>query len=515
MSSYDLVIRGGTLYDGTGAEGRRADVAVRGDRIAEVADAVAAPGATVVDAAGLAVAPGFLDVHTHDDFAALLHPEMGFKVQGGVTTVVVGNCGMGAAPWAQACGYAAAFHPGRSLPAWDGYAGYLAQLDAAPASCNVAALVGHGAVRAAVLGGDARAPSDAELDAMRAIVREGIEAGCVGLSTGLIYEPGRHARSDEIAALAGEARANGGLYATHMRDEGAGLLDSVREAIAIGERAGVPVQISHHKAAGRGSWGLVRDSLRLIDEARARGVDVTADQYPYTAASTVLAAVVSYFERSETSDGHASRVGEPPSGGERGQKGGVGQGDARDVVLSSAPNNPAWEGRSIADLAAEWSVAPLDAARRVLDAEGIAATVVIHNMSEDDVRTVMRHPTTMIGSDGLPMLHGKPHPRLYGTFARVLGTYVREQGVLPLAEAIHRMTGLSARRFGLTDRGEVRAGACADLVVFDPARIADVATYADPHHSPAGIARVFVNGTEVVRDGAHTGARPGRTLRKR
>jgi dihydroorotase/N-acyl-D-amino-acid deacylase len=192
----------------------------------------------------------------------------------------------------------------------------------------------------------------------------------------------------------------------------------------------------------------------------------------------------------------------------------VGRGDASEVVLSSAPKNPDWEGRSIAELAAEWGVEPLAAAEQVLDAEGISATVVIHSMCEDDVRTVMRHPTTMIGSDGLPMLHGKPHPRLYGTFARVLGTYVREQGVLSLEEAVHRMTGMSARRFGLADRGELRAGAFADVVVFDPARVADVATYADPHHPPAGIAHVLVNGTAVVRDGAHTGARPGRALRK-
>jgi N-acyl-D-aspartate/D-glutamate deacylase len=489
------VFRGGVAIDGTGTPARRADVAFAGDRIAAVGPDLDASGATIVDASGLVVAPGFLDVHTHDDFAVLLHPEMGFKVQGGVTTVVVGNCGMGAAPCAQARGYAAAFHPGHVLPEWDGYDGYLGAIEKSPSSCNVAALIGHGAARAAVMGGAARAPSDAELAQMAAIVREGVAAGCVGLSTGLIYEPGKYAQRDEIAALASECRANGGLYATHMRDEGAGLLDSIRESIEIGERAGVPVQISHHKAAGRENWGLVRESLALLDAARARGVDVMADQYPYTAASTVLAAVVSYFVET----------------GERG----IGRGDPNDVVLSAAPQHPEWEGRSIGALAAEWGVEPLAAARRVLDAEGIQASVVIHNMSEDDVRTVLRHPTTMIGSDGLPMLHGKPHPRLYGSFARVLGTYVREQGVLPLEVAVHRMTGLSARRFGIADRGVLRAGAWADVVVFDPARIADVATYAEPHRHPDGIAHVFVNGEAVVRDGAHTGARSGRVLRKR
>lgn len=495
IASHDFVLRGGSVIDGTGAAARRADVAIAGDRIAAVGPDLDADGAPVVDATGLAVAPGFIDVHTHDDFAVLLHPEMGFKVQGGVTSVVVGNCGMGAAPWAQARGYASAFHPGHVLPEWDGYDGYLRALEKAPASCNVAALIGHGAARAAVLGGDARAPHDAELARMAEIVREGVSAGCVGLSTGLIYEPGKHAQREEIAALAAECRANGGLYATHMRDEGAGLLDSIRESIEIGERAGVPVQISHHKAAGRANWGLVRESLALLDAARARGVDVTADQYPYTAASTVLAAVVSYF--AET--------------GERG----VGHGDPDDVVLSSAPQHPEWEGRSIGALAREWAIEPLAAARRVLDAEGIQASVVIHNMSEDDVRTVLRHPTTMVGSDGLPMLHGKPHPRLYGTFARVLGTYVREQHVLGLEAAVHRMTGMSARRFGLADRGVLRPGAFADVVVFDPARIADVATYAEPHRSPQGIAHVFVNGEAVVRDAAHTGARSGRVLRKK
>jgi N-acyl-D-aspartate/D-glutamate deacylase len=454
MSTYDLVIRGATLYDGTGAAGRAADLGVRGDRIAAIGAALDPAGAATLDARGLAVAHGFLDVHTHDDFAVVLHPEMGFKVQGGVTSVVVGNCGMGAAPHAQARGFAAAFHPGLQLPAWDGYAGYLDHLDAAPASCNVAALVCHGAVRAAVLGGEAQAPSDAELDHMRAIVREGVDAGCVGFSTGLIYEPGRHAQADEIVALAHEFAASGGLYATHMRDEGAGLLDSVRESIAIGERAGVPVQISHHKASGRENWGKVRESLRLIEEARARGLDVTADQYPYTAASTVLAAVIGGLEGAS----------------------GLGRGGPEDVQLSSAPQHPEWEGKTIAALAAAWELSPIDAARRILDAEGIAATVVLHVMCEDDVRTVLRHPTTMIGSDGLPTLHGKPHPRLYGTFARVLGTYARDEHVLPLETAVHRMTGFPARKFGFECRGELRPGAFADLVVFDPARIADIAS---------------------------------------
>jgi N-acyl-D-amino-acid deacylase len=488
MSPIDLVIRGGLVYDGSGAPPRRVDVALAGERIAAVGEVRAGEGSEL-DARGLAVAPGFIDVHTHDDFAVLLHPEMGFKVQGGVTTVVVGNCGMGAAPWPAARAMAGAFHPGAELPRWEGYGGYLAHLDADPPSCNVAVLVGHGTARAAVMGGARRAPTRGELDGMRAIVREGIDAGCFGLSTGLVYEPGRNAQTDELVALAGELAGSGALYSTHMRDEGTGLLGSVSEAIEIGERAGVPVQISHHKASGRSAWGLVRASLAMIERARARGLDVTADQYPYTAGSTVLAAVVANADR-------------------------FGGGEETEVVIASAPGHPDWEGRSLAELGREWDVPPLQAAVRVLDAEGIAATVVMHGMDEQDVQTVMRHPTTMIGSDGIPTLSGKPHPRLYGTFARVLGHYARDLALFPLEEAVHRMTGFPARKFGLRDRGTVRAGAVADLALFDPARIADVASYADPHHPPAGLAHVFVGGRAVVRDARHTGARPGRALRR-
>jgi N-acyl-D-aspartate/D-glutamate deacylase len=468
------------------------DVGLVAERIAIVGPHIDAAGAEVIEASGLAVAPGFIDAHTHDDFAVVLHPEMGFKVQGGVTSVVVGNCGFGAAPADQARSLAQSLHPGRELPRWQGYDGFLAYLEREPASCNVAALVGHGTVRSAVLNLERRAPSSTELDAMRALVREGVYAGCVGLSTGLIYEPGKHARVDEIVALAAEFAATGGLYATHMRDEGLRLLESVAEAIEIGERAGVAVQISHHKASGRASWGKVRDSLRLIEEARARGIDVLADQYPYTAGSTVLAAVVEYL-KSEAS--------------------GLGHGDPSEVVIASSAGHPEWEGRSLVEIAAELGVSPLDAAQRILDATHGSTTVVLHSMHEDDVQAVLKHSSTMIGSDGLPTLHGKPHPRLYGTFARVLGRYARDLGLLTMAEAVHRMTGMPARRFGLSGRGEIRPGAFADLVIFDPGRIADVATFEEPHRPPAGIAHVFVNGVETVRQGEHTGARAGRTLR--
>ncbi len=491
---YDVLIRGATLYDGTGAPPRDADVGVQGTRIATTRAPADARASLELDARGLALAPGFIDVHTHDDFALQVRPEMDFKVLGGVTAVVVGNCGLGAAPFPAASFMARAFHPDAALRPWEGYAGYLARLEAEPPSVNAGVLVGHGTLRASVLGNARRAPDARELAALRAGVQEGRDAGALGLSSGLVYEPGKFAETGELIALASELAGSGGLYATHMRDEGLGLLDSVREAIEIGRRAGVPVQISHHKASGRKAWGLVAESLQLIEAAQREGLDVHADQYPYTAGSTTLAAVVQ-------------------NGAFDGRAGGMGAVPAESVVIASANARREWEGRSIAELAAELGTEARAAADRVL-ATSPGATVVMHTMDEADVRRVMRHPSTMIGSDGIPALPGKPHPRLWGTFARVLGRYARELALLPLEEAVHRMTGLAARKFRLIDRGIVRDGAYADLVVFDPARVIDVGTYADPNHPPAGIPHVFVNGTRVVKDGAHTGARPGRVLRR-
>ncbi len=493
--SFDVLIRGATLYDGSGAPGRVTDVAVRDGRIASASAAPTSRANVVIDAEGLAVAPGFIDVHTHDDFAAIVRPEMDFKVLGGVTTCVVGNCGMGAAPWRVASLMARAYHPDATLPEWDGYAGYLAHLEREPASTHVAALIGHGTLRASVMGNAKRAPTPDELEQMKCVVREGLEAGAVGLSTGLIYEPGRYAASDEIIALAAEMAGTGALYASHMRDEGVGLLESVRETIEIGRRAGVSVQISHHKASGRAAWGLVRESLVCIEQAQAEGLDVHADQYPYTAGSTILGAILQNGAFQE------------------GGRGGLGGMEPSDVVIAAAPRHTEWEGRSVAELATALAMPPREAAEHVA-AESPGVTVVLHTMCEDDVRTVMRHPSTMIGSDGIPSLPGKPHPRLWSSFARVLGRYARDAGLLSLEDAIWRMTGFPARKFHLGERGVVREGAFADLVVFDPARILDLGTYEDPNVPPTGIHHVFVNGERVVRDGKHTGARPGQPLRR-
>jgi N-acyl-D-amino-acid deacylase len=492
----DLLVRGATVYDGTGGPARVADVAVTADRIEAVGDLSAAHAGTEIAAGGLALAPGFIDVHSHDDFAVFLMPEMDFKVGQGVTTSVVGNCGLGAAPFGSAQRYLPFFgadnHRGL-LPNWTTYGDYLDAVDSDPPSLNVAVLVGHGTLRIDAMGNERRAPTDGELATMLDTLAAGLDAGCVGYSTGLVYEPGRYSHTDELVTLAQEMAQFGGVYTSHMRNEGVGLLDAVGETIRVGEDGGVPVQISHHKATGRSAWGLVHDSLAFVDGARARGVDVTADQYPYTASSTGLFAVLQNHE-------------------ERSQ--GIGAVEWERVTLASAPRHVEWEGRSVTDLAGELGTDPVEAARRIVDAEGYGAVVVIEGMNEEDVRTVMAHPTTMIGSDGIPSFGGKPHPRLYGTFARVLGHYARDEHVFSLEVAVHRMTGMPAAKFGLTGRGVIERGARADLVLFDPATINDTATYEAPRRHPTGISAVWVNGTCVVRDGVHTAERPGGALRR-
>ncbi|MFQ5697712.1 MAG: amidohydrolase family protein [Myxococcota bacterium] len=488
----DQVIRGAAVYDGSGAAAFEADVAIVGERIGAVG-LLEARAPVEIDGRGLALAPGFIDVHTHDDFAVRLHPDMAFKTRQGVTTCVVGNCGFGAAPWPVAERAARSFfHPGAKIPRWEGYAGYLQGLERDPAATNTAALVGHGTVRGAVLGAASRAPDAGELRAMRAGVDEGVSAGAVGLSTGLIYPPGRHAATGELVELAGAFREGGGLYATHMRDEGEGLLEAVEEALEIGRRAGVPVQISHHKASGRRAWGLVRASLARLERARAEGLDVMADQYPYTAGSTSLQAVEGWIQG----------------------EGGTAPLEPEAVQICSCPSSPEYEGLRLDEVATRRGETPRQAARALVQADGPGVIVALHSMDEADVRRVMAHPTTMIGSDGIPALDGKPHPRLYGTFPRVLGRYVRELGLLSLEQAIHRMTGMPAERFGLVDRGRIVPGAFADLVLFDPEQIRDVGTFEDPKRPPEGIRGVWVNGRSVVRDTEPTGARPGKPLRR-
>jgi len=492
MPAYDLIIRNGRIVDGTGAPARDGAVALRGDRIAAVGD-VACRATVEIDAGGHVVAPGFIDVHAHDDAAVVREPAMDFKLMQGVTTDVVGNCGAGVAPADDVFRryYPAGFGPilGDSDLAWSTTDEYFAAVDAASPACNVAAYVPHGVLRSIVLRNEQRAPTAGELARMAGLLEEGMAAGAIGMSTGLIYPPGRWAQTDEIIALANVVAKHGGIYTSHIRDEGPRLLEAVQEAITIGERSGCPVQISHHKAGGPAWFGMTEQSLAMIEAARDRGVDVTVDVYPYVASSSSLAAM------------HRA--------------GGAGLWDRVPSIIASVTfNKEKYEGKYVSEIAEELGVTPTEAAERVLRDEQNTPSVIMFIMDEADVRRVVSWPHAMIGSDGLPT-GGKPHPRLYGTMPRVIQKYVRETNAITLEDAVRKMTSLPATKHRIAERGELRPGCFADVVVFDPDTIADVATYADPRQYPTGIDYVVVNGAVVVERGAQTSARPGRMLRRR
>ncbi len=493
---HDLVIRNATVHAGSGTPGISADIAIDGDRIVAVGQ-IDEDAIEHLDASGLVAAPGFIDVHSHDDFQVLTEPDVTHNVLQGITTVIVGNCGFGAAPSDAAQVQMKAIQEVDStFKLWAGYSGYLEAVDQNPPSLNVAALVGHHTVRRAAMGGvEKRAPTPDELATMRKMVAEGMEAGAVGLSTGLVYEPGRYSETSEVVAVAEEVAARSGIYVSHMRNEGDGLLDAVRETIGIGSSAGCGVEISHHKAVGAENWGKVTQSLGLIEAAQADGMDVTADQYPYTARSTMLFALV--------------QNGTFGSG----SGGAMGRSSPDEVLLCSVPGASGLEGRTLQSFVEEWDLPGEDAANRLLSEHGNEVLVAAFGMDEGDVRMVMAHPSTMIGTDGLDR-GSKPHPRAWGTYPRILGKYVREEGILSLEDAIWRMSGFPAKKFSLKDRGAIRPGAFADIVLFDPKTVIDSATFEDPRNGPDGIPHVIVNGKFVVKDGKHTHARAGRALHR-
>lgn len=493
---YDLLIRGGTVVDGSGSPAVRTDVAVRDGKIAKVGDLSGAKAARVIDATGLVVAPGFIDVHTHaDDLAE--NPRAENYLRMGVTTVVAGNCG------------SSALEIGKALSAIRG----------AGPSINYATLIGHNTVREAVMGEERRAPTPAEMEKMKALVAQGMKEGAVGFSTGLQYTPGIWADPSEIMELARVACAAGGLYASHMRNEGTEIEKSVAETIAVGESAGCRVEISHLKIDSPRNWGMSIKALAMIDAARARGVDVEADQYAYTAAASTLSIRFPDWVLEGGQEEVRKRLDDPATWAKvkEGMKellAARGFQDLSFAVVSSYPPDPSLQGLSMKDVAIRLkgsgsADAQFEAARDMLRAGG--AGMVYHLMSEDDVATILKHPRIAVASDGGLPVFGKDatHPRAYGNNARVLGLYVRERRTIPLEEATRKMTSLPASHFQLSGRGLIREGYAADLVLFDPAKAGDTATFEKPHAYATGFPYVLVNGVPVIDQGEPTGARPG------
>lgn len=501
QATYDLLILNGTVVDGTGRPGVPLDVAVRGGVIARVGRLANAAAKATIDARGRVVAPGFIDVHTHADDPART-PLLENFTRMGVTSVVAGNCGDSA----------------------ESIAGERLAIERDGISVNFATLVGHNTVRAAVLGSARRAPDAAELGRMKALVAKAMEEGAIGLSTGLQYVPGMYAESREIVELAKVAARAGGIYASHMRNEGTRVAEAVAEALSVGEAAGCPVQISHLKIDSPSRWGTSPALLEALASARRRGVDVRADQYAYTAGSAGLGIRFPGWALEGGRDAIASRLSDAATWrrikaemkellAERGFT------DLSWAVIALDRDDPSLNGLSIKQAAAKLvgaddAEAQLETARRLM--LGSEPQMVYHFMSEEDVQRIMRNPDVMVASDSgvLRPGDGTPHPRGYGNTARVLGRYVRELRAIPLEEAVRKMTSLPASHFGFARRGQVREGWAADLVVFDPATVADRATFENPHQYPLGFDHVLVNGVPVVRNGEPTGARPGKVLRR-
>lgn len=474
-----LLLRNAEVLDGTGAPAFPADVRVEGGRIAAVgAPGTLAQGGAEIDLAGLALAPGFIDAHTHDDRIVIDRPGMEPKLSQGVTTVVVGNCGISLAPVTFAGDPPPPMNllGGREAYEFRDFAAYAERLAAVVPAVNVLALVGHSALRLRVMDDVSRKATAAEIAEMRALAGRAMAEGASGFSTGLFYPTNAAADAEEVAAVGREIAARGGIYATHMRDETVRVLESIEEAVATAGMARLPLVISHHKCAGPANWGRTRETLPRI-EAAARRQPVNLDVYPYAAGSTNLRADLVT--------------------------------DEYRIMVTWSRAHPELRGRDLADIARDWGVGLAEAAERLQPAGAI-----YFQMDEEDVRRVLRSPLAVIGSDGLPH-DDHPHPRLWGTFPRVLGHYARDLGLLPLAEAVRKMTGLAAEVFGLADRGRIAPGLAADLVAFDPARIIDRATYEAPRRPAEGIALVLVNGVPAWAEGGPTGRRAGRLLRGR
>ncbi len=527
---HDILIRGGTLYDGSGSAGVAGDLAIAGGRIAAIGPKLGGGARQVIDAQGLAVAPGFIDIKTHSDFTLPINPKAESKVRQGVTTEIIGHCGFSVAPCLPGkvallkdyLSPSAPWLPFRALT-------FPEYLDTFPATAvNAGMLVGHNTLRLMVMGMDNRAPTAPEMAAMVSLLEDGLNAGALGLSSGLFTPPGSYTEPAEMIAFGHVLKKHNAGYFTHLRDESNKVLEALAEAIEVAEQCRVHVEVVHFKCSGTDNWGKAARALAMIAEAKARGLDVDCDAYPYAAGSNPLKNLLPAWVQAGGVDAMLARL---PAKETRDR---IRADIARDglnnwgripswecVQISISPHLPQHAGKTIAALAEAQGLDPVDALCDYLVADQGATRVLVTSISEDDIAEIVRSRQALVGSDGNcvatygTVSQGMPHPRFYGTFPRIIDHYVREKSVLPLEAAIHKMTGATARALKLKDRGLLREGYAADVTIFDPADFRDRATYHDPHQYPTGArTSVIVNGTLVVENAVHTGALPGQVLRR-
>lgn len=524
---HDIVIRDAAIYDGSGQDPISGDLAIQGDTISAVGQCENGNARRVIDGRGLAVAPGFIDIHGHSDYYLLINPTAEAKVKQGITTDVGGNCGYAAAPVGgseieeRRKLYKEQF--GLELP-FSRLDEYFKHMEDIGISLNYAHLIGHNTVRASVMGGSSRPANPDDLSRMESIIEEAMEEGAFGLSTGLVYAPACFADRSELETLCRASARHGGLLATHMRSEGAQLLEAIEEVIGVAREADLPLQISHLKTAGEGNWEKLDSAFELIESARANGQDVTCDRYPYIASNTHLSALLPDWVHDGQPQEKVARLLDPEIRvriqSELRKKYSA---DYWGKVLISrvlTEANRSCEGRTVAQIAEEKKTGPIEAMMNLLAEEKLQVEILIFMMNEDNMRRILKKDYVMVGSDSGALSHepplgvGRPHPRNFGTFPAVLGNLARDEGLFPLAEAIRKMTLAPCRRLGIHDRGVLAPKMKADIVLFDPERILDRCTYEAPIAYPAGIHMVLVNGKVVIEDGEHTGVRTGHALRK-
>jgi N-acyl-D-aspartate/D-glutamate deacylase len=533
-NKLDLLITNGRILDGTGNPGYEADIGIVGAEIAFMGRGIGKSHAErVIDAGGMVVSPGFIDTHSHDDAYLLINPHCDDKVKQGVTTNVIGNCGFSLAPLSDAhrddMRKASAIMGGSHLSDnfWNlsSFEDFLMMLEENRPGINVVPLVGHGTVRIAVLGFENRAPNESELAEMKRLTADAMQAGAFGLSSGLIYVPANYADTEEIIELAKVAGQYKGIYTTHMRSEGDWEMEAIDETLRIASEASIAAHISHHKIAGKSNWGKSIDTLKLFAQARADGLLVTCDQYPYQAGSTFLAAALPphiqaqgpgvFAEKLRESEVRRAIIDEIENSSDARWENLIKGAGFENIIISVSPHHEEYIGKSIAQIAKMEAKEAYDVFFDLLVEEQMEVAMVIFMMGEEDVIRIMKDPLTMIGTDGVPGFGtSKVHPRMIGTFPRILGRYVRQQGVIGLEEAIRKMTSLPAQTFGLYKKGILRERLDADVVIFDPETIIDKSSFDDPTQSPEGIRWVIVNGELAVENGEVVGATSGQVLRR-